>query len=75
VVFVFNLVRGLIEMAHSLKYQIGESVRTIEAEVGKLLDLAATLREAGDEEMAGAVSTQANKLLEAAVALRIAMSG
>ncbi|MNH87430.1 hypothetical protein D3C81_560800 [compost metagenome] len=62
-------------MAHSLQYQIGESVRTIETEVGKLLDLAATLKESGNEDLARSVSTQAQKLLEAAVALRIAMSG
>ena len=62
-------------MAHSLQYQIGESVRTIEAEVGKLLDLAATLKEAGNDYLAGVVSMQAHKLLEAAVALRIAMAG
>ncbi|MNQ57936.1 hypothetical protein D3C85_721070 [compost metagenome] len=62
-------------MAHSLRYQIGESVRTIEAEVGKLLDLAATLRDAGEEDLAVAVSAQANKLLETAVALRIALAG
>jgi hypothetical protein len=62
-------------MAHSLRYEIGESVRTIEAEVGKLLDLAATLRDAGDEDLAVAVSAQANKLLETAVALRIALAG
>lgn len=62
-------------MAHSLQYQIGESVRTIEAEVGKLLDLAATLKETGNDELAGVVSIQAHKLLEAAVALRIAMAG
>jgi len=62
-------------MAHSLRYQIGESVRTIEVEVGKLLDLAATLKEAGNGELAWAVSMQANKLIEAAVALRIAMAG
>ncbi|MNS97472.1 hypothetical protein D3C72_1318060 [compost metagenome] len=62
-------------MAHSLRYQIGESVRTIEAEVGKLLDLAATLRDAGEEDLAVAVSAQTNKLLEAAVALRIALAG
>jgi hypothetical protein len=61
-------------MAHSLHYQIGESVRTIEAEVGKLLELAATLRDAGEEDLAVAVSTQANRLLGAAVALRIALA-
>jgi len=62
-------------MAHSIQYQIGESVRTIEAEVGKLLDLAATLKESGNDDLARSVSMQAQKLLEAAVALRIAMSG
>ncbi len=62
-------------MAHSLHYQIGESVRTIEAEVGKLLELAATLRDAGEEDLAVAVSAQANKLLGAAVALRVALAG
>jgi hypothetical protein len=59
-------------MAHSLHYHIGESVRAIEAEVGKLLDLAATLKEAKNEELAGAISGQANKRLEAAVALSMA---
>ena len=62
-------------MAHSLQYQIGESVRAIEIEVGKLLDLAATLKDAGNDDLAAAVSIQADKLLEAAVALRIAMAG
>ncbi|MNI82005.1 hypothetical protein D3C73_1386720 [compost metagenome] len=62
-------------MAHSLRYQIGESVRTIEAEVGKLLNLAATLKEAGNDDLATTVSMQARKLLEAAVVLRMAMSG
>jgi hypothetical protein len=62
-------------MAHSLQYQIGESVRVIEAEVGKLLDLAATLKEAGSDDLARSVSMQAQKLLEAAIVLRIAMSG
>lgn len=61
-------------MAHSLRYQIGESARAIESEVGKLLNLAATLRDAGFEDLALAVSAQTNKLLEAAVALRIAMA-
>jgi hypothetical protein len=61
-------------MAHSLHYQLGESVRAIEAEVGKLFDLAATLKEAGNDDLAGAVSTRASNLLEAAVALRIATS-
>ncbi len=61
-------------MAHSLHYQIGQSIRAIEVEVRKLLDLVATLREAGEEDLAVAVSTQANKLLGAAVMLRIAMT-
>lgn len=62
-------------MAHSLQYQIGESVRSIEVEVGKLLDLATSLKDAGNYDLAGAVSIQAHKLIEAAVALRIAMAG
>lgn len=62
-------------MAHSLHYQLGESVRAIEAEVGKLFDLAATLKEAGNDDLAGAVSTQAQKLIDAAVGLRTAMAG
>ena len=61
-------------MAHSLQYQITESVRVIETEVGKLLDLAAMLKDAGNDPLATAVTNQANKLLEAAVALRIAMA-
>jgi hypothetical protein len=61
-------------MAHSLRYQIGESVRTIEAEVGKLLDLAATLKDDGNDDLARTVCTQAQKLLEAAIALRVAMA-
>ena len=62
-------------MAHSLQYQIIESVRVVEIEVGKLLDLAAMLKDAGNDVLAAAVSNQANKLLEAAVALRIAIAG
>ena len=61
-------------MAHSLRYQIGESAHAIESEVGKLLNLAATLRDAGDEDLAAAVSTQVNKLLQAVAALRIALA-
>jgi uncharacterized UPF0146 family protein len=61
-------------MAHSLQYQIGESIRTIEAEVGKLLDLATTLKEVGSESLAVDVSLQAHKLLQVAIALRIAMA-
>ncbi|WP_223504653.1 hypothetical protein [Pseudomonas sp. BF-R-24] len=62
-------------MAHSLQYHILESVRAIESETGKLLDLAAMLKEAGNVDQAWAVVKQANKLIEAAVALRIAMAG
>lgn len=62
-------------MAHSLQYQITESVRVVEIEVGKLLDLAVMLRDAGNEVLATTVTEQANKLLEAAVALRIVMAG
>ena len=54
---------------------ITESVRVVEIEVGKLLDLAAMLKEAGNDVLATAVSNQENKLLEAAVAVRIAMAG
>jgi uncharacterized UPF0146 family protein len=61
-------------MAHSLQYQITESVRVVEIEVGKLLDLAAMLKDAGNVPLATAVSSQANKLLQAAVALRIAIA-
>lgn len=62
-------------MAHSLNYQITESIRVVEIEIGKLLDLAAMLKDAGNDALATAVSRQASKLLEAAVALRIAMAG
>ena len=62
-------------MAHSFQYQITESVRSIEIEIGKLLDLAAMLKDDGNDALATAVSNQASKLLEAAVALRIAMAG
>ena len=62
-------------MAHSLQYQITESVRVVEIEVGKLLDLAGMLKESGNDVLSTAVSNQANKLLEAAVALRIARAG
>jgi uncharacterized UPF0146 family protein len=62
-------------MAHSLQYQITKSIRVVEIEIGKLLDLAATLKDAGNDVLAAPVSIQAHKLLEAAVALRIAMAG
>jgi hypothetical protein len=61
-------------MAHSPRYQVTESVRNIEAEVGKLLDLVVMLKDAGDEGLSASVALQANKLLEAAVALRMAIA-
>ena len=67
--------RGLIEMAHSLKYHIGESVRAIEVEVERLLDVVDRLNEAGNEDLAAVVLAQVQKLLEAAIALRIAAAG
>ncbi|MNY70255.1 hypothetical protein D3C86_2083500 [compost metagenome] len=62
-------------MAHSLQYQIGQSIRTIEAETERLLNLAIALKEAGDIELAKAVLMQAQKLVEAAAGLRIAIAG
>lgn len=62
-------------MTHSLQYQITESARIVEIEVGKLLDLAAMLKDDGNDALATTVSNQANKLLEAAIALRIVMAG
>ncbi|MNF01038.1 hypothetical protein D3C80_1999690 [compost metagenome] len=59
-------------MAHSLRYQIGESIRTIEAEVERLLDVVDALKEAGSDELAEIVLAQAHKILEAAIALRVA---
>jgi uncharacterized UPF0146 family protein len=50
-------------MAHSLQYQITESVRVVEVEIGKLLDLATMLKDAGNDVLAAAVSNQANKCL------------
>jgi len=61
-------------MAHSPRYQVTESVRNIEAEVGKLLDLVVMLKDAGDEGLSASVALQTNKLLEAAVALRMAIA-
>jgi len=43
-------------MAHSLQYQITESVRVVEIEIGKLLDLAAMLKDDGNDALATAVS-------------------
>lgn len=62
-------------MAHSPRYQVSESVRSVETEVGKLLDLVVMLKDAGEEALASSVALQAHKLLEAAVALRMAMAG
>jgi uncharacterized protein YqgV (UPF0045/DUF77 family) len=58
-------------MAHSLQYQIGDSIRTIEAEVARLLDVVDALKEAGSDELAESVLSQAHKILEAAIALRL----
>ena len=62
-------------MAHSLQYQIGESVRAIEVEAERLLDVMDSLKEAGNEYLANTVMVQVQKLLEVAIALRIAASG
>jgi len=62
-------------MAHSLQYQIGESVRAIEVEAERLLDVMDSLKEAGNEDLANTVLVQVQKLLEVAIALRIAASG
>ena len=62
-------------MAHSLQYHIGESVRAIEVEAERLLDVMDSLKEAGNEDLANTVLVQAQKLLEVAIALRIAASG
>ncbi|MDO7928022.1 hypothetical protein Q6A51_14595 [Pseudomonas sp. KFB-139] len=62
-------------MAHSLQYQVSDSIRGIETEVGRLLDLVTMLKEAGNEDLAAKVSLQAHKLLEVAVALRMALAG
>lgn len=61
-------------MAHSLQYHIGESVRAIEVEVERLLDVVDSLKEAGNEDLAAVVMAQVQKLLEAAIALRLAAS-
>jgi len=62
-------------MAHSLQYHIGESVRAIEVEAERLLDVMDSLKEAGNEYLANTVMVQVQKLLEVAIALRIAASG
>lgn len=61
-------------MAHSPRYQVSESVRSIEVEVGKLLDLVVMLKDAGDDDLSANVAIQAHKLLKAAVTLRMAMA-
>ena len=61
-------------MAHSLQYHIGESVRAIEVEAERLLDVMDSLKEAGNEYLANTVMVQVQKLLEVAIALRIAAS-
>jgi hypothetical protein len=61
-------------MAHSLQYHIGESVRAIEVEAERLLDVVDSLKEAGNDDLAAVVMAQAQKLLEAAIALRIAIA-
>lgn len=61
-------------MAHSLQYQVSGSIRGIEIEVGRLLDLVPMLKEAGNDDLAAKVCQQAHKLLEVAVALRMALA-
>jgi len=61
-------------MAHSPQYHIGESVRAIEGEVVKLLDVVDFLKAAGNDELASVVLAQVQKLIEAAVTLRVAAS-
>lgn len=61
-------------MAHSLQYHIGESVRAIEVEIVRLLDVVDALKAAGSDDLASIVLTQAHKLLEAVAVLRIAAS-
>jgi hypothetical protein len=61
-------------MAHSLQYHIGESVRAIEVEAERLLDVMDSLKEAGNEDLSNTVLVQVQKLLEVAIALRIAAS-
>lgn len=61
-------------MAHSLQYHIGESIRAIEAEVERLLDVVDSLNVAGDEDLASIVLAQVQKLLEAVIVLRVAIA-
>ncbi|MCK8685333.1 hypothetical protein [Pseudomonas umsongensis] len=62
-------------MAHSLQYHIGESVRAIEVEIERLLDVFDSLKAVGNEDLASIVLAQVQKLLEAVIALRIAAAG
>ena len=62
-------------MAHSLQCHIGESVSAIEVEAERLLDVMDSLKEAGNEDLSNTVLVQVQKLLEVAIALRIAASG
>ena len=59
-------------MAHSPQYQVRESARSIEIEIGKLLDLTEMLKKDGNDALAATLSNQANKLMDVAIALRIA---
>lgn len=61
-------------MAHSLHYHIGESIRAIEVEVERLLDVVDSLKVAGDEDLASVVTAQVQKLLEAVIVLRVAIA-
>jgi hypothetical protein len=59
-------------MAHSLHYQIGESVHAIETEIERLLDVVDTLKAAGNDDLASVILAQVHRLIGAAVALRVA---
>ena len=59
-------------MAHSLQYHIGESVRAIEAEIERLLDVVDTLKAAGNDDLASVILAQVHRLIGAVVALRVA---
>ncbi len=60
-------------MAHSVQYQIRESVRGIETEIGRLLDVAQTLNDNGDKDLATAVEDEALEIFKAVLALRAAV--
>lgn len=59
-------------MAHSLNYHVGESVRAIEVEIERLLDVVDALKAAGNDDLATIVVAQVQKLLEAVIVLRAA---